>query len=47
MKEKVLSKEEQIKRIQEKAGLDDNTMQYLQFYRYGDALIEKLSNAME
>ena len=33
--------------IQEKAGLDDNTMQYLQFYRYGDALIEKLANAMD
>lgn len=47
VKEKVLSKEEQIKHIQEKAGLDDNTMQYLQFYRYGDALIEKLSNAID
>ena len=45
--EKTMSKEEQIKLIQEKAGLDDNTMQYLQFYRYGDALIEKLANAMK
>lgn len=43
---KRMSKEEQIKYIQEKAGLDDNTMKYLQFYRYGDALIEKLANAM-
>ena len=42
-----MTKEEQIKHIQEKAGLDDNTMQYLQFYRYGDALIEKLANAMD
>ena len=45
--EKTMSKEEQIKLIQEKAGLDDNTMQYLQFYRYGDDLIEKLANAMK
>lgn len=45
--EKTMSKEEQIKLIQEKAGLDDNTMQYLQFYRYGDALLEKLANAMK
>ena len=43
----VRTKEEQIKLIQEKAGLDDNTMQYLQFYRYGDSLIEKLANAMK
>lgn len=42
-----MTKEEQIKLIQEKAGLDDNTMQYLQFYRFGDALIEKLANAMK
>ena len=45
--EKTMSKEEQIKLIQEKAGLDDNTMQYLQFYRYGDDLIEKIANAMK
>lgn len=32
--------------IQEKAGLDDNTMQYLRFYRYGDALLLKLAGAM-
>ena len=44
--EKAMTKEEQIKLIQEKAGLDNNTMQYLQFYRFGDALIEKLANAM-
>lgn len=42
-----MNKEEQIKLIQEKVGLDDNTMQYLQFYRFGDALIEKLANALK
>ena len=46
-REKKMTKEEQIKLIQEKAGLDDNTMKYLQFYRYGDALIEKLANSMK
>lgn len=47
VEEKKMTKEEQIKFIQEKAGLDDNTMKYLQFYRYGDALIEKLANSMK
>lgn len=47
LEDKPMTKEEQIKLIKEKAGLDDNTMQYLQFYRYGDALIEKLANAMK
>ncbi len=45
--EKEMSKEEQIKLIQEKCGFDNNTMQYLQFYRYGDALLEKLANALK
>ena len=47
LEDKQMTKEEQIDLIKEKAGLDDNTMQYLQFYRYGDALIEKLANAMK
>jgi N-acetylmuramoyl-L-alanine amidase len=47
LEEKSMTKEEQIALIKEKAGLDDNTIQYLQFYRYGDALIEKLANAMK
>ncbi len=33
--------------VREKAGLDDNTMQYLRFYRYGDALLMKLAEAMK
>ncbi len=33
--------------IQDKAGLDDNTMQYLNFYRYGEALLIKLAEAMK
>jgi len=32
--------------VKEKARLDDNTMQYLRFYRYGDALLLKLAEAM-
>ncbi len=32
--------------IREKAGLDDNTMNYLESYRYGDELILKLAAAM-
>lgn len=47
LEDKPMTKEEQIELIKEKAGLDDNTVQYLQFYRYGDALIEKLANAMK
>lgn len=47
LEDKPMTKEEQIELIKEKAKLDDNTMQYLQFYRYGDALIEKLANAMK
>jgi len=45
--EKPMNKEEQLKIIKEKVGLDDNTMMYLQFYRFGDALIEKLANALK
>ncbi len=32
--------------VKEKAGLDDNTMQYLKFYRFGDALLLKLAGAL-
>lgn len=31
--------------VQEKASLDDNTMKYLEFYRYGESLIIKLAEA--
>ncbi len=33
--------------VQERAGLDDNTMQYLRFYRYGEALLLKLAEALK
>jgi len=33
--------------IQEKAGLDDNTMQYLKFYKYSDALLLKLAGVIK
>lgn len=42
-----MTKEEQINLIKEKVGIDDNTIQYLQFYRYGDVLLEKLANALK
>lgn len=39
---------EEAKRIiREKAGLDDNTMFYLQSYRFGEELIRKLAAAMD
>lgn len=44
---KEMTKEEQIKLIKEKAGLEDNTIQFLDSYRWGDQLIEKLANAMK
>nr|WP_312578211.1 M23 family metallopeptidase [Sedimentibacter sp.] len=43
---KEMTAQEAEKIIQEKAGLDDNTMQYLNFYRYNEALIMKLAKAM-
>lgn len=33
--------------IKSDAGLDDNTMQYLKFYKYGEPLILKLAEAMK
>jgi len=39
--------EEAEKIVQDKAGLDDNTMQYLKFYRFGEALILKIAEAMK
>jgi len=44
---KDMTAQEAEKIIQEKAGLDDNTMQYLKFYRYADALFVKLAEAMK
>lgn len=41
-----LTVKEAEKIVQERAGLDDNTMQYLKFYRFGDALLLKLAKAM-
>lgn len=38
--------EEARKLVQEKAGLDDNTMSYLHSYRFGEELIRKLAAAM-
>ena len=44
---KEMTVQEAEKIIQEKAGLDNNTMQYLNFYKYGDALLLKLAAAMK
>jgi len=43
---KVMTVQEAEKIVKEKAGLDDNTMQYLKFYRFGDALLLKLAGAL-
>ena len=43
---KEMTVQEAEKMLQEKAGLDDNTMQYLRFYRYGESLIIKLADAI-
>ena len=34
------------KTVQDKAGLDNNSMQYLEFYKYGEDLIKKLAAPM-
>lgn len=47
LKDKVMSVDEAEKIIQEKAGLDENTIQYLKFYRYGEALLLKLAGVMK
>lgn len=44
---KDMTTEEAEKIIQEKVGLDDNTIQYLKFYRYGEALLLKLAEALK
>ncbi len=44
---KDMTVQEAEKIIKEKAGLDDNTMQFLKFYRYGEALLMKLAGAMK
>jgi len=46
VEEKAMTKEEKINFIKEKVGYDDNTMQYFQFYRYADDLIDKLVIAL-
>ena len=42
-----MTKQEQIEVIKEKAVLSDETIAFLDAYRYGDALIEKLAAAMK
>ncbi len=39
---KDMTVQEAEKIVKEKAGLDDNTMQFLKFYRYGEVLLIKL-----
>ncbi len=38
--------EEAVKTVQDKAGLDNNTMQYLSLYKYHEDLMKKLAAAM-
>ena len=39
--------EEALKLIQDTCGFDDNTMLYLQFYRYAESMVKRLAKAME
>ena len=45
-KEDVMTSIEAKNIIREKCGFDDNTMKYLEFYRYADSLIQRLAEAM-
>ncbi len=44
---KNMTVQEAINIVQEKSGVDENTIQYLLFYRYGEALLIKLAEAMK
>lgn len=44
---KELTVDEAKKIIMDKAGLDENTIQYLNFYKYNEALLLKLARAMK
>lgn len=44
---KDITVQEAEKIVQEKVGLDNNTMQYLKFYRYGEDLLLKLAKAID
>lgn len=43
---KEITFDEAKKTVQDKAGLDNNSMQYLEFYKYGEDLIKKLAGGM-
>lgn len=44
---KEMTIDEAKKIIKERAGLDDNTIQYLDFYKWNEALLTKLARAMK
>ncbi len=45
--DKDMTVQEAINIVQEKTGVDENTIQYLLYYKYGDALLLKLAGAMK
>jgi N-acetylmuramoyl-L-alanine amidase CwlA len=45
--EKTMTKEEAKAIVKEKAGLSDQTITFLDSYRYGDDLLLKLANALK
>lgn len=47
VEEKELTTQEAINIVQEKADLDESTIQFLLCYKYGEALIKKLAAAMK
>jgi len=42
MEDKVVTTEEKIEAIKKYYGFDDNTIKFFQFYRYGNALLDKM-----
>ena len=42
-----MTREDYEKIIKDKSGIDDNSIKYLELYRYGDDLIRKLAEAMK
>ena len=41
-----MTKDEAVEIIKEKCGLEDQTIFFLELYKYGDALLIKLAEAM-
>lgn len=47
LEEEPVTQEEQIELIKKEVGYDDNTIQYMKFYKYGDSMIKKMADAIQ